>query len=122
MSGSACPSAGLRMSASWFTRSHRRQAADIRPGNRYRRRLGKCLAATATVLELRPDLVGIPHVQFAVTVDGSSARLSEGDTRVLALQSFLDTYRERLAQEIQPEPSGAAGATVIRLLPRPLPS
>jgi hypothetical protein len=74
------------------------------------------------VLELRPDLVGIPHVQFAVTVDGSVARLSEGDTRVLAVQSFLDTYRERLGQEVQPEPSGTAGATVIRLLPRPLPS
>ena len=111
------------MSASWFARSsHRRQANDIRPGNRYRRQLGRCLAATATVLELRSDLVGIPHVQFAVTVDGSVARLSEGDTRVLALQSFLDTYREPLAQEVQPEPSGTAGATVIRLLPRPLPS
>ena len=111
------------MSASWFGRSsHRRQANDIAPGNRYRRRLGRCLAATATVLELRSDLVGIPHVQFAVTVNGSVARLSEGDTRVLALQSFLDTYRERLGQEIQPEPSGITGATVIRLLPRPLPS
>jgi hypothetical protein len=110
------------MSASWFARSsHRRQANDIRPGNRYRRQLGRCLAATATVLELRSDLVGIPHVQFAVTVDGSVARLSEGDTRVLALQSFLDTYRERLGQEVQPEPSGTAGATVIRLLPKPLP-
>jgi hypothetical protein len=74
------------------------------------------------VLELRSDLVGIPHVQFAITVDGSAARLSEGDTRVLALQSFLDTYRERLGQEVQPEPSATTGATVIRLLPRPLPS
>jgi hypothetical protein len=73
------------------------------------------------VLELRSDLVGIPHVQFAVAVDGSMARLSEGDTRVLALQSFLDTYREHLGQEVQSEPSGTAGATVIRLLPRPLP-
>jgi hypothetical protein len=73
------------------------------------------------VLELRSDLVGIPHVQFAVTVDGSVARLSQGDTRVLALQSFLDTYRERLGQDVQPETSGTAGATVIRLLPRPLP-
>ena len=109
------------MSASWFARSsHRRQATDISPGNRYRRQLGRCLAATATVLELRSDLVGIPHVQFAVTVDGSVTRLSEGDTRVLALQSFLDTYRERLGQEVQPEPSASAGATVIRLLPRPL--
>src|SRR5262252_330397 len=106
------------MSASWFARSsHRRQATDIRPGNRYRRQLGRCLAATATVLELRPDLVGIPHVQFAVTVDGSVARLSEGDTRVLALQSFLGTYREPLGQEVRFEPNATTGATVIRLLP-----
>jgi len=111
------------MSASWFARSsHRRQATDIKPGNRYRRQLGRCLAATATVLELRPDLVGIPHVQFAITVDGSVARLSEGDTRVLALQSFLDTYREPLGQEVQLEPNATTGATVIRLLPRSLAS
>jgi hypothetical protein len=108
------------MSASWFGRSsRRRQASDIRPGNRYRRQLGSCLAATATVLELRSDLVGIPHVQFAIAVDGSAGRLSKGDTRVLALQSFLDTYREPLAQEVQPDPEGVDGATVIRLLPRP---
>jgi hypothetical protein len=53
------------------------QASDIRPGNCYRRRLGSRLAATATVLDLLSDLVGIPHVRFAVTVDGSTARLSE---------------------------------------------
>ena len=111
------------MSASWFGRlSRRAPAKEITPGSRYRRRLGSQLAATATVLELRPDLVGIPHVQFAVTVDGSAARLSQGETRVLALQSSLDTYREPLAQEIQTEPSATPAATVIRLLPRPLPS
>jgi len=41
--------------------------------NRYRRQLGGHLAVTATVLNLRSDLTGIPHVQFAVTVDGSRA-------------------------------------------------
>ena len=108
------------MSASWFGRSSRRKpVTHIKPGSRYRRRLGTRLAATATVLDLRSDLMGIPHVQFAVTVDGSMARLSEGDTRVLALQSFLDTYREPLAPEIQPNPTSIEGATVIRLLPRP---
>ena len=111
------------MPGSWFGRLSRRTPVnDIRPGNRYRRRLGSCLAATATVLELRSDLVGIPHVQFAVAVDGSAARLSDGDTRVLALQSFIDTYREPLAQEAQPDPSAPGGARVIRLLPRPLPT
>ena len=73
------------------------QGNDIRAGNCYRRQLGNHLAATATVLELLSDLVGIPHVRFALTVDGSTARLSEGDTRVLALQTFLDTYREPVA-------------------------
>ena len=75
------------------------QAIDIRPGNSSRRQLGSCLAATAAVLDVRSDLLGIPHVQFSVTVSGSATRLSEGDIRVLALQSLLDTYRERLAQE-----------------------
>jgi hypothetical protein len=111
------------MSASWFSRlSGCTPVNDIRPGNRYRRQLGSCLVATATVLDLRSDLVGIPHVQFAVAVDGSLARLSEGDTRVLALQSFLDTYREPLAHAVQPDADGLDGTTVIRLLPRPLPS
>ena len=108
------------MSAFWLGRLSRRiPVSEVRPGNRYRRRLGSHLAATATVLDLRADLVGIPHVEFAVTVDGSLARLSEGDRRVLALQSFLDTYREPLGQEVQPDPSSIEGATVIRLLPRP---
>jgi hypothetical protein len=40
----------------------------------------------------------------------------------LALQSFLDTYRERLAEETQPDPRDVDGATVIRLLPRLLAS
>jgi hypothetical protein len=111
------------MSASWFGRLSRRTPVnDIRPGNRYRRRLGSCLVATATVLDLRSDLAGIPHVQFAIAVDGSAVRLSDGDTRVLALQSFIDTYREPLAQGVQPDPSGLGGATVIRLLPRPSPT
>jgi hypothetical protein len=108
------------MSAFWLGRlSRRTPVSDVRTGSRYRRQLGNRLAATATVLDLRSDLMGIPHVEFAVSVDGSVARLSEGDTRVLALQSFLDTYREPLAPEIQPEPRSVDGVTVIRLLPRP---
>jgi hypothetical protein len=108
------------MSAFLFSRSSRRmQPNEAKPGNRYRRQLGSRLAATATVLHLRSDLVGIPHVHFSITVDGSAARLSDGDTRVLALQSFLDTYREHLAQEAQPDPNGIDQSTLIRLLPKP---
>jgi hypothetical protein len=107
------------MSAFLFSRSSRRtQGNDISSGNCYRRQLGNHLAATATVLELLSDLVGIPHVRFALTIDGSTARLSEGDTRVLALQSFLETYHAPLAQEAQPDRNGMDRATLIRLLPR----
>jgi hypothetical protein len=82
----------------WFGRSSRWiQESEIRPGNRYRRQLGSYVAATATVLDLGSDLMGIPHVHFAITVDRSAMGRPEVDTRVLALQSFLDTYRERVA-------------------------
>jgi len=88
------------MSGFWFSRSSRHAAEDdIKPGNRYRRQLGGWLPLTATVLDLRPDLQGIPHVHFAIAVGGSCHGRTEGDTRVLALQSFLDTYHERLTQE-----------------------
>jgi hypothetical protein len=110
------------MSAFLFSRLSRRvQGNDISPGNCYRRQLGTHLAATATVLELLSDLVGIPHVRFALTIDGSTTRLSEGDTRVLARQTFLDTYRERVAPEARPDPVVITdSATVVRLLPRRL--
>ncbi len=86
------------MSTFWFGRSSRRiQESEIRPGNRYRRQLGGHVAGTATVLDLRSDLLGIPHVHFAISVDGRLREGQKDDTRLLALQSFLDTYRERVA-------------------------
>ena len=85
------------MSQFWFGQSASRASQhDVRPGNRYRRPLGTHLGAIATVLELYPDLVGIQHVRFTVAVGGSSGARLEKDTRVLALQSFLETYCERV--------------------------
>jgi hypothetical protein len=85
------------MSSFWFGRSGRRAAQnDVQPGNRYRRPLSIHLSAIATVLELRPDLAGIPHVRFTVAVGRSSGAQLDEDTRVLALQSFLKTYCERI--------------------------
>jgi hypothetical protein len=48
------------------------------------------------VLETRPDLVGIPHVRFTVAIDRSSGAQLYEDTRVLARQSFLETYCKRV--------------------------
>jgi hypothetical protein len=85
----------MKMSPFWFGGSARRAARnDVRPGNRYRRPLRTHFGAIATVLELYPDLVGIQHVRFTVAVGGSSGARLEEDTRVLALQSFLETYSE----------------------------
>ena len=86
------------MSALWFSRSACRAAEDdVQPGNRYRRPLGAHSGAIATVLELRPDLVGIPHVRFTVAVDRSYGAPADRDTRVLALRSFLETYCEPMS-------------------------
>ena len=85
------------MSPFSFVRSARRAAEnDVQPGNRYRRPLGTHSGAIATVLELCPDLVGIPHVRFTLAIGRSSGAQVHEDTRVLALQSFLETYCERV--------------------------
>lgn len=85
------------MSPFSFVRSARRTAQnDVRPGNRYRRPLGTHSGAIATVVELCPDLVGIPHVRFTVAIGRSFGAQVDEDTRVLALQSFLETYCERV--------------------------
>jgi len=76
--------------------SRRALENDIKPGNRYRRHFAS-LVATATVLDLRPDLSGIAHVHFAIAIEGSAAgRSANLGTRILALRSFADTYRERI--------------------------
>jgi hypothetical protein len=78
-------------------RSARRSLEDdIQPGSRYRRHLCGNLSAIATVLDMRADMQGIPHVHFAIAVNGSSGERSVSDTRVLALRSFCDTYPERI--------------------------
>jgi hypothetical protein len=76
--------------------SRGRPKYDVKPGNRYRRRLDSGLTATATVLDIRPDRSGIAHVLFAVAVEGSAGEGSDS-TRLLALRSFADMYREQIA-------------------------
>jgi hypothetical protein len=96
------------MSPLLFSRSARRAAQnDIRPGNRYRRPLGTHSGAIATVLELCPDLVGIPHVRFTVAVERiqvsvtriggcwrynrSSKRIASGYRKATQSQASVDT-------------------------------
>ncbi|MDE2165731.1 MAG: hypothetical protein KGJ66_05270 [Alphaproteobacteria bacterium] len=50
-----------------------------------------------TVTDLRPDAVGIPHVHFRLTFEEAAIGRIEGGKRVLALNSFVAAYNQRLA-------------------------
>jgi hypothetical protein len=71
--------------------------ADIQPGNRYCRRRRDNVTETATVLELRPDPFGIPHVRFTLAFEQPSLGCVNECLRVLALTSFVEHYQERIA-------------------------
>ena len=71
--------------------------ANVQPGNRFCRRRRDHVTETATVLSLRPDPFGIPHVHFSLVFEQpAQGSVSEG-LRVLALRTFVDIYPERLA-------------------------
>lgn len=69
----------------------------VRPGETFRRRRETALSQTATVLELREGLYGIPHVLFKLSIECSNAsRRFEDASRLLAIDSFLDNYPEHV--------------------------
>jgi hypothetical protein len=70
---------------------------EVKPGESFRRREDTTqLAETATVLGLRDDLLGIPHVVFKIAIECSDSKCFEEGSRILALKSFLDAYPERI--------------------------
>jgi hypothetical protein len=73
---------------------------EVRPGESFRRRQETALVETATVLGLREDLLGIPHVQFKVAIECSDANCFEEASRILAVEAFLDTYPEHVLSEM----------------------
>ena len=78
-------------------KQQRPPAADIQPGHRFCRRRRDHVTETATVVELRADPFGIPHVHFTLAFEQpSQARINE-DQRVLALRTFVDAFPERVA-------------------------
>jgi hypothetical protein len=69
----------------------------VRPGQTFRRRRATAPAQTATVLELRDGLRGIPHVLFKLSIECSNrSRRFEDASRLLAIESFLETYPEHV--------------------------
>jgi hypothetical protein len=72
--------------------SRRRKQTEIKPGDCYRRPHGKGLMETATVLELRTDTLGIPHVRFHVRFEREASEHIETALRMLALPAFRSAY------------------------------
>jgi hypothetical protein len=73
---------------------------EVRPGESFRRRQQTRLVETATVVGLREDLLGIPHVQFKVAIECSDANCFEDHSRILAVDAFLDLYPEHVLSEL----------------------
>ena len=84
---------------SFLSLRNRANPEEIRPGETFRRRQESQLFETATVLGLREDLLGIPHVQFKIAIECSDANYFEEASRLLAVDAFLDTYPEHVASD-----------------------
>jgi hypothetical protein len=69
--------------------------ADIKPGHRYFRTRRGNVMETATVVGLRDDIVGIPHVHFSLVFEESAIGLIEAGNRVPAPPTFVATYQQR---------------------------
>jgi hypothetical protein len=69
----------------------------VKPGESYRRLLGNRVTETATVLDLRTDPLGIPHVRFRVRFERNATDTIETALRLLAVPAFQTVYRDRLA-------------------------
>ena len=69
---------------------------DVKPGESFRRRQETQLVETATVLGLREDLLGIPHVQFKIAIECSDANCFEETSRILAVEAFLEAYPDHV--------------------------
>jgi hypothetical protein len=77
--------------------NRRQHAAEVKPGEIYRRLLRNYVTETATVLDLRTDPVGIPHVRFRVRFERNATETIETALRLLAVPAFQAAYRDRLA-------------------------
>ena len=87
------------LSERFFDRSDRLRANldEVKPGATFRGRGQTAPLQTATVLELRDGLKGIPHVLFKLSIECSnSSRRLEDASRLLAIESFLETYPEHV--------------------------
>ena len=68
----------------------------VLPGTAFRRVHEDELVETAEVESVATDPYGIPHVKFQLTFSRSNRFSYEEGTRMLALRSFTDRYKEQV--------------------------
>jgi hypothetical protein len=94
MKGGICVASERSIFSFW---APRREPVEVKAGDRFCRRRRDKVLETASVMELRPDSLGIPHVHFRLTFEEPAIGRVEGGKRVLALNSFVEAYHQRLA-------------------------
>ena len=70
---------------------------NVLPGCLFRRIHDNELVETAEVESVAADAYGIPHVKFKVTFSRPNRFSYDEGSRMLALKSFADRYRERVS-------------------------
>jgi hypothetical protein len=85
----------LGASMLWFKRSD--LESKVEPGAVFRRQAEeKNLVETASVLKVKADAFGIPHVHYNLVYKRPYEIIADGP-RVLAMDSFCKRYRERIS-------------------------
>ena len=74
----------------------REPLVEVKPGHRFCRRRRDNVTEMATVVELRAEINGIPHVRFELAYEERSIGRVHAGLRVLALGSFVETFAERV--------------------------
>ena len=74
-----------------------RKAREVREGSVFRHTGPGNLVATAEVMHVGPDHVGIPHVHYKVIMERSRVRFTEIEARrILNLDSFTSYFSETI--------------------------
>ena len=75
---------------------HGKRMEYVQPGTTFRRVHDDELVETAEVESVATDPYGIPHVKFKLIFSRSNRFSYEEGTRMLALRTFADRYREQV--------------------------
>lgn len=85
---------GQSLASAIFGRSRRMEY--VQPGRTFQRVHDDDLIETAEVEAVAADPYGIPHVKFKVSFSRANRFTYEEGTRMLALRTFADRYREQV--------------------------